>query len=660
MDTSTLTISRRINAGFLVLVVFSAILGLFAVYHMRSAATGASFLAEAVAPQAGVSAELSDASANAQLAVRTYGLTGDIAELELAKKHLGNVSTALDNARKLSVSHPELTALRDGVKAAEEDLKNYLAGFEATRTLVVELAQIRQQLDTSAASFVKEISSYIDEEDQMLAKEISAGLSKDKLEIRRSKSEIANHIIDAGNAIRVATFKAQALRDPQLIEKVLPQFDEMEKRRQQLLKITSEEADLKQLEVVKKSADTYHAGVDAIIKNYRHSQQVGAQRAKAGDEFDSVVNGVLKRSIERTLEYSRTTAEGLASSSTKVMIGLVLVIAASIGCALLIVRSINKVLSTTSQSLTQGSLQVASASGQVSSASQSLAEGSSEQAASLEEISSSLEELSSTTKHNASNAGSAKVSADEARTAAERGSSEMQRMQQAMEAIRQSSADISKILKTIDEIAFQTNILALNAAVEAARAGEAGAGFAVVADEVRSLAQRCAVAAKETAEKISEATTRSEQGVELSNQVAACLTQILEKARHVDTLVAEVSTASTEQSSGIDQINTAISQLDKVTQSNAATAEETASASEELNAQSEELRFAAVQLAALVGLSTEHATAPAEKRVEKAHPASAEHAPSTAHALPPAKGNNRRPMLKLNGSSKPKPELAFS
>jgi methyl-accepting chemotaxis protein len=191
----------------------------------------------------------------------------------------------------------------------------------------------------------------------------------------------------------------------------------------------------------------------------------------------------------------------------------------------------------------------------------------------------------------------------------------MARMQEAMAAIRQSSTDIAKILKSIDEIAFQTNILALNAAVEAARAGEAGAGFAVVADEVRSLAQRCAVAAKETAEKISEATARSEQGVGLSNEVARHLAEILEKARQVDGLVAQVSTASSEQSNGIEQINSAVSQLDKVTQSNAASAEETASASEELSAQSVELHTSADQLASLVGLRhSGPATAPNQVR----------------------------------------------
>jgi methyl-accepting chemotaxis protein len=174
-------------------------------------------------------------------------------------------------------------------------------------------------------------------------------------------------------------------------------------------------------------------------------------------------------------------------------------------------------------------------------------------------------------------------------------------MHRAMDAIKHSSGDISKIIKTIDEIAFQTNILALNAAVEAARAGEAGAGFAVVADEVRSLAQRSATAAKETAAKIEDSIAKSEHGATVSTKVAAALTVIVEKARRVDTLVAEIANASHEQSQGITQINSAIGQMDKVTQSNAGNAEETASAAVELNTQSTTLRESVTELRRLVG-----------------------------------------------------------
>ena len=243
----------------------------------------------------------------------------------------------------------------------------------------------------------------------------------------------------------------------------------------------------------------------------------------------------------------------------------------------------------------------AGAANQVSASSQTLAEGASEQAAAIEETSASLEEMSSMTKRNAENAQKANDLAKQARTAADKGADDMQQMNQAMQDIKTSSDDIAKIIKTIDEIAFQTNILALNAAVEAARAGEAGMGFAVVADEVRNLAQRSAQAAKETAAKIEGAIGKTAQGVNISGKVAQTLNEIVTKARQVDELAAEVAGASREQTQGITQINAAVGQMDKVTQGNAASAVECAAAAEELNAQAETMQQSVGELLQLVG-----------------------------------------------------------
>jgi len=196
------------------------------------------------------------------------------------------------------------------------------------------------------------------------------------------------------------------------------------------------------------------------------------------------------------------------------------------------------------------------------------------------------------TKRNAADAREAKELAGHARTIAEAGSNEIQQMSQAMDAIKQASNNIAKIIKSIDEIAFQTNILALNAAVEAARAGEAGMGFAVVADEVRNLAQRSAQAARETAEKIADSITKSDRGVQISLKVSASFQEIMNHVRKVDDLIANIATASKEQSDGLSQINTAVSQVDKITQSNAAGAEESAAAAQELNLQSDALKEA--------------------------------------------------------------------
>jgi methyl-accepting chemotaxis protein len=259
--------------------------------------------------------------------------------------------------------------------------------------------------------------------------------------------------------------------------------------------------------------------------------------------------------------------------------------------------------------------------------------------------------MSSMTGRNTDSAQQAKAISNETRASAETGVRKMTEMRGAMNDIKNSSDDVAKIVMTIDEIAFQTNILALNAAVEAARAGDAGAGFAVVADEVRALAQRAAQAAKETASKIDAAIQKSRQGVAMSDNVALSLTEIVEKARKMDALVAEIAQASTEQRQGIGQVNTAVGQMDKVTQANASNAEETAAAAEELNAQAAMLRENVDDLMKLVGRNsstTPPATAPATAPVVASAPP-AKAAPARKPVPAPVRRGLATPALNGNG-----------
>ena len=288
-----------------------------------------------------------------------------------------------------------------------------------------------------------------------------------------------------------------------------------------------------------------------------------------------------------------------ARAQTIWVLGISLIILA--GVALWIGRSLSMPILAALERIRDAGAGVAATTSQVSSASNTLADGATQQAASLEETAASIEEMSSMTKRNADHAENAKSVALQTRQLAAAGAGRMQAMQTAMNEIQTASQDITKILKTIDEIAFQTNILALNAAVEAARAGEAGAGFAVVAEEVRNLAQRCAAAAKETANKIEDSVTKSQQGASLSGEVATSFASIQEQIRTLDSLVNEIATASREQSEGISQVNNAVSAMDQITQSNAAIAEESAASAVELDREAASLTTTVGELLRLIG-----------------------------------------------------------
>ena len=260
----------------------------------------------------------------------------------------------------------------------------------------------------------------------------------------------------------------------------------------------------------------------------------------------------------------------------------------------------NSVLSAISDSIQEGANQTATSSAQLSSASRLLATGCSEQGASVTETSAALEEISAMIRSTADNARKAKEFASQAHTAAQSGMATMAEMTVAMQSIEAAGLDVSKIVKNIDEIAFQTNILALNAAVEAARAGEAGAGFAVVADEVRSLAQRSAAAARETAGKIEASLASTQRGSRSCVAVGESLERIVGRVTEADALVAEIAAAAKEQAQGITHVGVAMTQMDKVTQGNAASAEQTSSAADELSGQARLLQDAVEHLHTLI------------------------------------------------------------
>jgi methyl-accepting chemotaxis protein len=569
-------IRNQISLGLGVLSLLIAVCGGYAIWRMTVASDHSRHLGQEVIPLANLVASVIHTSGEQNLASRSFGLTGDRAYFEKAstvdKELRGLFEKIREQITSASIEQQER------FKEAMQQYTDYWSFLETTAIAVGKLDVARGRMETSteeANSALQRMIAAIDERSQP-TQEASA---------ENARWELRSALYEMRHAI--AAERYAALRR----ESAAPSRDDVFAAPLQHLGtvtagspfLSADLGELRQALAAYTEAARLEGTIEADLANL---QVVRTKHALASlDLFAELFN----RSVEETTTVSAEEYESLASARSNliVIVALALVFSGIYGyfCSRRIYRHLRDI----AQTIAAGALQVASASTQVSGASQIMAEGSSELAATLEESSSTLEEISSMAQRNAENARTATTTTDQTRNRAEQGATRIEELNTAMNGIVQSSDEVAKIVKTIDDIAFQTNILALNAAVEAARAGDAGAGFAVVAEEVRNLAQRSAQAARESTDRISQASNRSREGVKLANVVAKDFEEIVGMVREVNALVGEIARASEEQNDGIGQITTGVAQIDQVTQTNASTAAETASAAEELSAQSEEL-----------------------------------------------------------------------
>ncbi|WP_045220219.1 methyl-accepting chemotaxis protein [Desulfonatronum thioautotrophicum] len=606
----------KIGMGFGVLILISCLLGGLAVWNMNSVENDAERLAEAYVPEVAVANEVERNALQLMYAIRGYGFTEQTSFLEEGRREMAELQLELGNALSLA-ERQDLPALRDNARAAQDRAREYADLVEQTVAKIQAMNVDRQAMDASATQFIEGAEAFLNSQNEAMIREIQQGATEEALRERLDKINHVNDVIDLGNSVRISAWRAQAERNPSVIEGAMGIFPQIDQTLDAIRTTTRQEVNLRQIATVREAAAAYRNAMTSLMANWRDLDQIAERRTQVGYTVLAVAQETAAIGMDHTQQIANDAVANLGQASFVMMIGLGIALLLGIVIAIFLTRAITLPVGKGvrfSEELSDGELDarldvdqkdeigmlgqamqtmqsklreivgevkaasenVASGSEQLSASAEQMSQGATEQAASVEEVSSSMEEMTANIKQNADNAAQTeKIALQAAKDAQEGGEA----VSQTVAAMKQIAEKIS----IIEEIARQTNLLALNAAIEAARAGDAGKGFAVVAAEVRKLAERSGSAATEISEL-------SASSVQVAEQAGEMLTKIVPDIQRTAELIQEINAASREQSIGVEQINKAIQQLDQVVQQNASAAEEMASTSEELSSQAEELQ----------------------------------------------------------------------
>ncbi len=613
-----LSLGMKIGGGFGILILIAMLLGGVAIWNMQRVGNIAEGLETEIAPQAEITSLLERGQTRAMYDMRGYNLNADEKLFSDAMKRMDELQGNVAKAKELAAKHPTLHELAAAMPKVEAKVTEYRGLMQETKRQEDLLAAERKNMIEAATGFMDNSNKFLDDQTKALDGVLSAG-KPDMKQVRERTDKVKwiNEVIEVGNSIRIANFRGQATKDMSGVVEAMKKFEDVDKNIEKIRTVTRNEANLKQLDLIKASGAGYKKALEGMIAVFEAQSILGKKRRDVGMESLALVQEVAAKGVKDTSDGSAQAASALSAASTIMITGLVIALLLGVIVAFFLTVGITRPVMqgvdfakrmaegdfTTQLDINQkdeigvlaaalndmvvrlrqvvadvrgATENVASGSEELSASSETLSQGATEQAAAIEEVSSSMEQMASNIKQNADNAQQTEKIALQASKDAQEGGVAVNKAVGAMK-------NIAEKIGIIEEIARQTNLLALNAAIEAARAGEHGKGFAVVAAEVRKLAERSGNAAGEISELSSSTVSVSEKAGEM-------LMKLVPDIQRTAELVQEIAAASNEQNAGADQINKAIQQLDQVIQQNASASEEMASTSEELSSQAQQLQ----------------------------------------------------------------------